>query len=85
MQIDDFNTGDRAQNLLGRFDDATDAGMAVQRDPHRHALAQQWPQPVEIFTNEQRERRHFERPRAARLLDRRQRRLGELHLAGRAP
>jgi hypothetical protein len=85
VQIDDFNTGDRAQNVLGRFDDSMDARMAVQCDPHRHGLTQQRPQSVEILADEQREWRHFERPRTARLFDRRQCRLGELHLTRRTP
>ena len=40
--------GTARKDVLRRFDHAVDAGMAVQRDPHRHALAQQRPQPVEI-------------------------------------
>jgi hypothetical protein len=43
------------------------------------------PQPVEVPAQEQHERRHLERLRAARLLDRRQRGLVELGVAARAP
>jgi hypothetical protein len=59
--------------------------MAMERDPHRHARAQQRPQPVELRAQEQDERRHLERLGAARALDRRQGELGELHEAARAP
>ena len=81
LQVDDLDAGHGAQNILGGFDDAMNAGMAMQRDPHRHAFAQQRPQPVEFLAQEQRERRHLERLCTARLLQCRQRRLGELHLA----
>ena len=70
-----------AQNVLGRLDHPGNAGMSMQRDPHRHARAQQRLEPVEAPAQEQRERRHFERFCAAHFLDGRQRRLGELHLA----
>ena len=85
LQVDQHDAGTAAQNILGGGDHAADAGMLVQRDPHRHRLAKQRPQPVEVFVHEQRERRHLERFRAARLLRRRQRHFGELDVAGRAP
>ena len=67
------------------LDHALDPGVAVQRDAQVDAPAQKRPQPVEVAPQEQHERRHLERTRAAGLLDRRQRRLGELHVAARTP
>jgi hypothetical protein len=44
--------GTAHRNLLRGFDDALDAGMAVQRNTHRHALAEQRPHPAEMPAQE---------------------------------
>ena len=43
VQIDNLDAGHGAQYVLRRLDDAGDPGMTMQRNPHRHALAQKRP------------------------------------------
>ena len=85
MQVDQLDPGHGVQHLLGGFHHAGDAGMAVQRDPHLDALAQQRAQLSETIAQEEHERRHLERPRAAHPLDLRHRHFADLDLAGRTP
>ncbi len=85
VQVDQLDARHRLQNVLGCLDRALDAGVAVQGDAHRHLRAQMRLQPIEMLAQEQHEGRHLERLRAAGLFHRRQGRLGELHVAARAP
>src|SRR5262249_3768650 len=85
VEVDEFEPGYCAEDGLGGFNYAGDARMFVQGDADRDALAQQRPQGIEPALEEQHERRHLERPRAALALDSRQSRLRELHVAARTP
>ena len=85
LEVDQLDARHGLEDVLGRLDHALEPGMAVQGDAHLDGLAQERPQPIEIAAQEEHERRHLERLRAAGLLDRRQGRLGELHVTARAP
>ena len=85
IQVHKLDAGDRLQDFDGGLDHAGDTGMPVQRDAQLDWVAEMGLELTDAVSQKQDERRHLERPRAALPLDRRQRRLGELHVATRTP
>ena len=53
MQLDDeLHARHRLQDVLGRFDHALDAGMAVERHAHLDAPLEERPEPIEVDAQE---------------------------------
>src|SRR6185437_4113856 len=85
MKINNLYSGNHPQQFKAGLNDALDARMLMQCDLEGNWPTQHWPQVLEASCQKQHERCHLEWPRAAHLLDRRQRRFGELHMATGAP
>ena len=85
VQVDEIDAGDCAQDVGCSLHHAGHTGMLVQREPHRHAAAQERLEIIETGAQEAHERRDVERPGAALPFECRQGRLGHLHVAAWAP
>src|SRR5947208_13928944 len=85
MEIDECYARHGSQHRFSRLHDTGDSWMAMERNPHFHALLQEWSQLLDFATQEQKERRHVERLDATRAFDRRKRHLIELNETAWAP